>query len=482
MKKYIIAAIVSSLLVVMGFSTNRVVQPDVIYNVYLEGELIGFVDSKTSFEKYMDEKSEHLKDLYKIEQIHGPDSLEIVKYVTYNSEVNTYDEVFKNITKPLTVEGFQITIHKEEQEEPLKINVNNLEVFEDSIKNVISSFIGTDNYQLYYEEERIIFEADESRIENVYLEDEITYRSIKIPINEEIYTSASELSKFLLFGTTESQQKYIVEADDTIESVAFKHEISAEEFLVSNPEFTGVNNLLYESQEVIIGVTDPQISVVVEEFVVEEVLNNYRVEVRYDENELIGYSKVVQKGEQGIEKLTRNVKTVNGVVVFSDLLSREEIKPSISQIVVKGEKNIPSVASAYAWTWPTAPGWTITSNYAYRIHPITRRRELHPALDIAIGYGAHIYASNNGVVHEVGYQGGYGNYVIIKHNNNANNYTLYAHLSRYIVRKGQVVSAGTLLGYMGSTGMSTGPHLHFELWVGEPHKGGYRLNPWSILR
>ncbi|HHU54625.1 MAG TPA: M23 family metallopeptidase, partial [Mollicutes bacterium] len=87
---------------------------------------------------------------------------------------------------------------------------------------------------------------------------------------------------------------------------------------------------------------------------------------------------------------------------------------------------------------------------------------------------------NNGVVSHIGYEGGgYGNYIVINHNNGY--YTLYAHLSRSFVSVGQIVSSGHVIATMGSTGASTGPHLHFELWVGKPHGGGYKISPWEVL-
>ena len=105
---------------------------------------------------------------------------------------------------------------------------------------------------------------------------------------------------------------------------------------------------------------------------------------------------------------------------------------------------------------------------------------MHPALDIAgLPYGAPIYASNNGVVTMAKYYSTYGNCVIINHNNGY--YTLYAHLSSINVSVGQVVSKGTTIGKLGMTGSATGPHLHYELWVGgAPWNGGTNINPWRV--
>ena len=480
MFKYIISGLLIILVIFLSvIDENKTVYPEEVYTVYLDGQMIGMVESKEVFMSYIDQKADQLKEEFSVEQVFGPTTLQVVKNLTYHPQTSDYEEVFNNIKEPLSIEGYQITIRGLEEEQ---FFVNHLEIFDQAVRNIIVSFVGSENYENYLSGEQLSSE-NMSKIENVGLDNNITYRKLKIPVNQEIYTSAELLSKQLLFGTTEDQATYVVKEGDTIEEVAFQNEISIEEFLVSNTQFTSKNNLLYEGQEVVIGITDPKVSVVVEEYVVEEVEVAYKTETKYDATKTIGYVNRVQNGEKGLERLTRNVKTINGVVVYSDLLAREELVPAVNEVVVRGEKFVSNVASPYAWTWPTGPGWKVTSGYAYRVNPITRERHFHQAIDIAIGYGAHIYAANSGTIDFVGSNASYGYYVVINHNNSQNNYTLYAHLDRYIVNVGQTVSAGSLIGYMGSTGSSTGPHLHFEVWIGKPwHGGSYHVNPMGYLR
>ncbi len=472
--------LLSILVILLGFTDNKTVYPEVVYTVYLAGEKIGMIEDKASFEAYIDNIADEIKEEYLVNHVYKPEALDIMRSLTYSPQIMSNEEIFEKIITPLTIEGYQITVRDEER--TLRVNVNDLEIFEAAIHNLIASFAGGENYELYLEEEQLTIVDTGRRIDNIYLDNDITYRKSKIPVTETIYVSAEDLTQKLLFGTTQEHEVYTVEEGDTIATVAFDHEISVEEFLISNPEFTSKNNLLFVGQEVVIGITDPQVSVVVEEYVVEEVKKDFRREVRYDATQNVGYRRVSQEGVAGVERLTRNVRKVNGVVAYSDLLEREEIQPVINEVTIRGQREVSHVATTYGWTWPTSPGWIISSDYAYRINPFTRRRELHEAIDIAIGHGAHIYAANSGEIYHVGYNRSYGNYVVIKHNNAADNYTLYAHLARYIVNNGQTVQAGQLIGYMGSTGNSTGPHLHFELWVGEPYVGGYRINPWRVLR
>lgn len=102
----------------------------------------------------------------------------------------------------------------------------------------------------------------------------------------------------------------------------------------------------------------------------------------------------------------------------------------------------------------------ITSGFGPRFHPILRRYKLHTGVDIAAPIGTPVYAAAEGVVVHAGWLGAYGNAVIIDHGGGVS--TLYGHLSSISVSPGQTVSQGELIGGVGSTGLSTGPHLHFE--------------------
>lgn len=464
----------------VGFGYKKNNNPQNLYFVYLDGQVIGRIKDKVELENYIDKYGEQIKKQYKVDTVYAPSSLEIKKVLTYNKKVDSIKEVYNQIRelKPFTIRGYQFKIKHGDIER--KIYTTKEEIFERAVRNTIETFVGKENYQLYNENNQIKIEKLGSFIDNIYLEDNITYLETNIAVEEEIYTDVDQLSKFLLFGTTEEQGVYVVKTGDTIENVAMGNKISVEEFLISNSQFTSKNNLLYIGQEVVIGVTDPQIRVVVEKQTVEDLTIAYKPDYKYDPNQNIGYEKVVQEGENGLERVARKLKTVNGIITVTDIISREELKPVINKIILKGEKEISAIGNQNSWTWPTGSGWVITQNYEYRINPVTYQREFHQALDIAIGYGAGIYASNNGVIESTGYDSGYGNYIIINHKNGY--YTLYAHLSKILVSKGQIVPSGNLIGYMGSTGISTGSHLHFEAWIGYPHGGGYKINPWSVLR
>ena len=127
-----------------------------------------------------------------------------------------------------------------------------------------------------------------------------------------------------------------------------------------------------------------------------------------------------------------------------------------------------------AMIWPV-PGYnTITSQYGMRVHPITGAYKLHTGTDISAPIGASFVAAANGIVSKATFNPAYGNMVIIDHGGGVQ--TLYAHGSEIIAQVGQVVSTGTEILKVGSTGYSTGPHAHFEIRI-----NGYTVDPMEYL-
>ena len=122
--------------------------------------------------------------------------------------------------------------------------------------------------------------------------------------------------------------------------------------------------------------------------------------------------------------------------------------------------------------------YKITSPYGWRVHPIFKSRTFHSGVDMAAPYGTPIYASNSGKVIYSGWYGGYGKVVIVDHGqiNGQNTSTLYAHMSSMAVQVGEYVTKGQKVGNIGSTGYSTGPHLHFEV-----RRNGQTQNPMNYI-
>jgi murein DD-endopeptidase MepM/ murein hydrolase activator NlpD len=141
-----------------------------------------------------------------------------------------------------------------------------------------------------------------------------------------------------------------------------------------------------------------------------------------------------------------------------------------------GDWTPPPVHSGGQFVWPVS-GARLSSPFGYRIHPILKYRKFHDGQDMAAPQGTPIHAAADGVVASTGYMNGYGNTVVIYHGNGLS--TLYAHIRNggIMVSEGQSVKAGQKIAEVGSTGRSTGPHLHFTVI-----RNGQKVDPMSYLR
>ena len=478
----------------LGFnkSDNRI--PMKAYAVYLEGEKIGVISSKEEFENYINTKEQQLKDKYKVDTIYSPKGVEIKRTTTYKEEIKGNDYVYNKIikTKKFTVKGVVVTITSNEGEETKNqiINVINKDIFDEALNNTIKAFVNVDQYNQYLNGTQSEIETTGRIIENVDLQDEVTYKDDLISVDEYIFTNVDELAKYLLYGTLEEQSTYVVQAGDTIAEVARANKLNVQEFLIANPAFTSENNLLYESQEVVVGLIDPIINVVVEYHAVEEEEKAFDTEIQYDDTQYKGYEKVLREGENGLYQVVRKYQYVNGQLQDAVVVSSTELKPSVNKVVVKGEKTAPQIADLSYWAWPTARPYTITTYYEWRWGAF------HDALDIYVGYNSPIYAANNGTVYKVekgctpGYlscNGRQGNYVLINHNAGGY-YTIYMHMNEIWVHEGDTVARGQQIGTMGNTGNVSpvpssyspyaGTHLHFGVRVGSPY--GATINPFNL--
>ena len=155
--------------------------------------------------------------------------------------------------------------------------------------------------------------------------------------------------------------------------------------------------------------------------------------------------------------------------VLSDLLG---VLGSRLDSMRDGVERKAALASATPSVWPVA-GW-LTSSYGNRRDPITKSADFHPGLDISADYGQPVLATGDATVASAGPNGAYGNMVMLDHGFGI--VTKYGHLSRFNVRGGERVARGHVIGYVGSTGRSTGAHLHYEIWM-----NGRLTNPMTLL-
>lgn len=401
-----------------------------------------------------------------VTDVYTPNGIEIKKIYTYNDNITSVPNIYKKIIekKSCTIAGYKFVIKSTvEGVEDITLYTLDKKIFSDAIEDLITIFVDSDKYEAYKKDTQEKIDTTGSLIENIYIAQEVTYRAVNISVEEKIYTDSKDLSAYLLYGDNFEQKTVQVQSGDSIESVAFNNQISVQEFLIFNPKYTSRDNLLVPGTDVIISTVDPKIQIVVETYEIVDKETEFSIVEQYDETLSQGSVLVTQEGENGIERVSQNVKTVNGEITYVDPEGKETIKSSVSKIINIGTKYIPNVGSTASWGWPTESGYTFSSYYGYRVQ-VFGEGNFHSGLDIAgTGYGSDVYASNNGVIETIKYANDLGYHIIINHNNGF--YSVYGHMSGFApgLTLGTTVSRGQVIGYVGSSGWATGPHLHFEI-------------------
>lgn len=473
--------------------------PVSVYNVYLDGDIIGTIKDKDSFEKFINNKEKAIMSKYGVDKVYMPNGVVIKRVVTYDRDIDSNADVYNKIIdlKQFTIKGTVVTINKKDADEdnkPKKIYVLNKEIFDDALSELIKSFVDDEKYEAYMSSSQKEIVDTGSVIKNIDIDEKITYKNSYISIDKNIFTNSSTLAQYLLYGTNKKQNTYIVREGDTIETVANANKLNVQEFLLANSGFNSENTLLYAGQEVNVGLINPVVNIVVEVNEVKDEERDFAVNIEYDSTKLQGTEYVSQEGENGLYRVSREYQYINGQLSDTVTLNSTELKPTVDKIIVKGDKEIPNVADLSYWAWPTDRPYTITTYFGYRWG------SMHGAIDIyGPGNGSAIYAANNGTV--IAAKGGCvagnascngrrGNYIIIDHNIN-NYHTVYMHLSSILVSVGQTVARGQKIATMGNTGEVypapsrsspySGTHLHFATTRGDPSAGGLSGNPFDPL-
>lgn len=269
-----------------------------------------------------------------------------------------------------------------------------------------------------------------------------------------------------------THKSYIVQKGDTIWDIAIKNNILVEQIQSANPSLN--IDKIKIGDEIKLAINEPYVHVetVVEVKATETI--PYAINYTYNNKKLKGYKSVSKKGSAGKAEVEKKVTLINGDVRNEDILSNKVLVAAVPEVVVIGTKKPVYFASSIAGSGGSGRfGWpmrgVITSRYG------RRSWEFHYGIDIAAPRGTTVVAADGGVVSYAGWYSGYGYCVMINHGNGYQ--TLYGHLSKISVKVGQRVSKGQKIGNCGSTGRSTGPHVHFEV-----RKNGTRVNPSNYLR
>ena len=193
----------------------------------------------------------------------------------------------------------------------------------------------------------------------------------------------------------------------------------------------------------------------------ETVVIEHETETKQDDSMYNDEKVVEQAGADGEKIVTTQINYVNGMEASRTVLNEQVVTEPVTEIVRVGTKKRPSNVSSAGYMRPVAGG-RVTSPFGPRRAPTAGASTYHRGVDIGVGYGTPIMATRAGRVTFAGWNGGYGYCVIVDHGGGVT--SLYAHCSSY-VRGLSYVEQGQTIAYVGSTGTSTGNHLHFEIRV-----------------
>ncbi len=270
----------------------------------------------------------------------------------------------------------------------------------------------------------------------------------------------------LLAEGREKEAEHVVKEGESLWTIAQKHGLTVAEMESFNPDYQ--NKYLQPGDVVVLQKKEPLLTITstVEVSVKEKM--PYKIVYEQKQSLRLGEEKIKEYGKAGLRETTYRITKCNGLEIERELLAEKIVEEPRPRIIQRGTQvMIASRGGTSIFTWPVRG--RITSPYGKK-----RGSSVHTGLDIGAPQGTSVIAAGKGRVISAGWKGGYGYCVDLDHGQRL--VTRYAHLSKINVSVGQNVNQGSLLGKVGSTGNSTGPHLHFEVLV-----RGRHTNPLNYL-
>jgi murein DD-endopeptidase MepM/ murein hydrolase activator NlpD len=434
-----------------------------VYHIYHDGDYMGTVDNKQLIDKLADSKVEKQKQNYTNLQLTVED-IEIIPEQMFHP-VSNNDEALQKLDNELdvAVEATELIINGQ--------SVANFKSKEDA-EEVLNK------YKLQFVSEEVLKELEARKVAKLPLEplQEGQSRIVDVTFSEVVSFETKKVSPDkvltieegvnLLKKGTFKEKKYKVQEQDVLSEIASKHNLSLEQLLQLNNGLEE-DSLIKPGDVLNVAVLMPFVKVNVKQEVSKKETISFETEIKEDRSMLKGEQKTTQEGKSGEKLVNYLIYEENGSEVKRETVDEKILKEPVKKVIVKGTKVIPSRGTGEL-AWPAVGGY-VSSELGQRWG------KLHKGIDIARPSDRTIKAADNGEVISAGFNGGYGNKVVIDHNNGLK--TVYAHLDSISVSVGQVVSKGQKLGVMGSTGNSTGVHLHFEVY-----DNGNLKNPRDYLQ
>lgn len=265
----------------------------------------------------------------------------------------------------------------------------------------------------------------------------------------------------------ETNQVYEVQSGDTLGAIALKFNLSVDDLVKMNESLEDERSTIRVQDNLIVTVPEPELSVAYT--ALEYYEEDYEADVQYVDNDswYTTQTKVIQQPSAGHRKVVVQVNYVDNSEE-SRVIEKEEVTyKAVPKIIERGTIVPPTYIKPIS-------GGRLSSGFGKRSAPKKGASTYHKGVDWATPVGTSVVASSSGVVTRAGWGSGYGYCVYIRHSDGKE--TRYGHLSKVLVSTGQTVSQGQRIALSGNTGVSTGPHLHFEILI-----NGSQVNPLNYL-
>lgn len=265
----------------------------------------------------------------------------------------------------------------------------------------------------------------------------------------------------------EKNQIYEVVPGDTLSKIAMDNEITIEKLIEMNAGIENENSTIRVDDEIIITVPEPELSVERQEEMYYE--EDYEADIIYVDNDEWYTTDTVtlQEPSAGQRKVVAMISYRNDAEMDRELLKEEITYEAVPKIVERGTKIPPTYIKPLS-------GGRLSSGFGKRSRPTRGASSYHKGIDWATPTGTAVMASSAGTVAKAGWGSGYGYVVYINHGDGRQ--TRYGHLSKVLVSAGQTISQGQKIALSGNTGISSGPHVHFEILI-----NGSQVNPLKYL-
>ena len=393
--------------------------------------------------------------------------------------INALEEVKK---EALSLYGQEAVLDKEPVFIKTKAKKEKITQYEEMIKNIKSQFdiklkaavIKVDGEELIVvKDDKTAFRILDSIKDFFIGEKESEYDCIDFVEKVEVVETAVDFSdimdeeealRLITIGTDEEKIHEIEKGENTW-TIALKYGLKMDDIMKANP---GIDSeRLQIGQKISLIVPKPLISVKTKEYI--EFVEGIPFETEYEQTDVLykGDKKIIVHGEEGKREIKGYAVKENGVEVDREIIEEKILSEPKTRVVAEGTKARPATMATGFFVKPTRG--RLTSSFGMR------RGRRHTGIDIAASRGTPIYAADAGRVSFSGRKGTYGNLIIIDHENGYQTY--YAHNNRNLVKRGQRVYKGQKIAEMGSTGRSTGVHLHFEV-----RKNGTPINPKNFVK